>query len=35
MIDHSILITGGVGIITSIISSWTTWFFARKNIIQK
>lgn len=30
MIDHSILITGGVGIITSIISSWTTWFFARK-----
>ena len=29
--DISILITGGVGLLTSIISSWTTWFFARKN----
>lgn len=28
--DTSILITGGVGLLTSIISSWTTWFFARK-----
>lgn len=28
--DISILITGGVGLLTSIISSWTTWFFARK-----
>lgn len=26
----SILITGGVGLLTSIISSWTTWFFARR-----
>ena len=25
-----ILITGGVGLLTSIISSWTTWFFARR-----
>ena len=30
MIDLGILITGGVGLITSIVSSWTTWFFARK-----
>ena len=30
MIDLGILITGGVGIITSIVSSWTAWFFARK-----
>ena len=28
--DISILITGGVGLLTTIISSWTTWFFARK-----
>lgn len=25
-----ILITGGVGVITSIISGWTSWVFARK-----
>lgn len=30
MIDFSLLITGGVGILTSIISSWTTWFFTKK-----
>lgn len=30
MIDLGILITGGVGLITSIVSSWTAWFFARK-----
>ena len=30
MIDVDILITGGVGLATSIISSWTTWFFTRK-----
>ena len=30
MIDTSILITGGVGLITSIVSSWISWFFARK-----
>ena len=30
MIDVDILITGGVGLVTSIISSWTTWFLARK-----
>lgn len=28
--DISILITGGVGLLTTVISSWTTWFFARK-----
>lgn len=28
--DISILITGGVGLLTTIISSWTTWFFARR-----
>ena len=28
--DISILITGGVGLLTTIISIWTTWFFARK-----
>ena len=30
MIDLGILITGGVGLITSIVSSWTTWFFESK-----
>ena len=30
MIDADVLITGGVGLLTSIVSSWTTWFFARK-----
>lgn len=30
MMDISILITGGIGLLTSIISSWTTWFLARR-----
>lgn len=30
MIDLGILITGGIGLITTIVSSWTSWFFARK-----
>lgn len=30
MIDLDILITGGVGIITTVISGWTSWFFARR-----
>lgn len=30
MIDLDILITGGVGIITAVISGWTSWFFARR-----
>lgn len=30
MIDIGILITGGVGLLSSVISSWTTWLFARK-----
>ncbi len=25
-----VLITGGIGILASIISSWTTWFYTRK-----
>lgn len=30
MIDLGILITGGVGVLTTIASGWTSWFFARK-----
>lgn len=30
MIDLGILITGGVGIITTVIGGWTSWFFARR-----
>ena len=30
IMDISILITGGVGLLTTIISSWTTWFFTRR-----
>ena len=30
MIDLGILITGCIGLITTIVSSWTSWFFARK-----
>lgn len=30
MIDLDIVITGGVGLVTTICSSWATWFFARK-----
>lgn len=30
MIDPEILITGGIGLCTTIISGWTSWFFARK-----
>lgn len=30
MIDAGILITGGIGLITTIVSGWTSWFFARK-----
>ena len=30
MIDFGILITGGIGLITTIVSGWTSWFFARK-----
>lgn len=30
MIDPGISITGGVGIITTVISGWTSWFFARR-----
>ena len=30
MIDTGILITGAVGIVSSIVSAWTSWFFTRK-----
>ena len=30
MIDTSILITGGVGTLSTIVSSWITWFITRK-----
>ena len=30
MIDLGVLITGGIGLITTIVSGWTSWFFARK-----
>lgn len=30
MIDLGIIITGGIGLITTIVSGWTSWFFARK-----
>lgn len=30
MIDIGILITGSIGIVTTIVSGWTSWFFARK-----
>lgn len=28
--DVGVLITGGVGLVTTIISSWVSWLFARK-----
>lgn len=28
--ELDVLITGGIGLITSIASAWTSWFFARK-----
>lgn len=30
MIDIGILITGGIGLVTTVVSGWTSWFFARK-----
>lgn len=30
MIDTDILITGVIGLCTTVISGWTSWFFARK-----
>lgn len=30
MIDTSIIVTGGVGIFSTIVSSWVTWFITRK-----
>lgn len=30
MIDVGILITSAVGLMTTIVSGWTSWFFARK-----
>ena len=28
--DVGILITGAVGLVTTVVSGWTSWFFARK-----
>lgn len=30
MIDYDILITGGVGVVTTVVGSCTSWIFARK-----
>lgn len=30
MIDLGVLVAGGVGIITTVISGWASWFFARR-----
>lgn len=30
MIELDVLITGAVGVVSSIISAWTSWFFTRK-----
>lgn len=30
MIDIGIIVTGAIGLLTTIISGWTSWFFARK-----
>lgn len=30
MIDTGILITGGIGLLTTIVSSWASYFFARR-----
>lgn len=30
MIDLGILITGGIGLVTTIVSGWTSWFFTRR-----
>lgn len=30
MIDVGILITGGIGLVTTVVSGWASWFFARK-----
>ena len=30
MIDGGILVTAGIGFLTTIVSGWTSWFFARK-----
>jgi len=30
MIDVGVLITGAVGLVTTVVSGWTSWFFARK-----
>ena len=30
MIDVGILITGGIGLVTTVVSGWTSCFFARK-----
>jgi len=28
--DFGVLLTGGVGIVTTVVGSWSSWIFARK-----
>lgn len=30
MIDIGIIITGAIGLVSTIVTGWTSWFFARK-----
>lgn len=30
MFDVDVMITGGIGVMATIVSGWTSWFFARK-----
>lgn len=30
MIDYGIIITGIIGIVTTVVSAWVSWFFTRK-----
>ena len=30
MIDVGILITGGIGLVSTVVSGWASWFFTRK-----
>ena len=30
MIDSSTLITGGIGLLATVVSGWASWFFTRK-----
>lgn len=30
MIDTSVLVTGGIGMLTTVVSGWTSWVFAKR-----